>query len=95
MSKPDFENLVRLLKLIGGKFIIVEDGKPTAVLMAYEEFENLAAPAYESELLDRVERVNQEITRAQIRDLREEVIAEWPVSRAGEGEPELTIEPLT
>ena len=86
MDQTDFKNLLRLLKLIGGKFIIVEDGVPKAVLMDFKEFEDLAVPAYAGKLAQKLaaaEEVNQEITRAQLLDLREEVIQE-----------ELTVEPL-
>jgi PHD/YefM family antitoxin component YafN of YafNO toxin-antitoxin module len=86
MKNSDFENLNRLLKLIGGRFIIVEDGKPTVVLMSYQEFENLAAPIYEQRLVSRVDDINKEITQAQLLDLREEVMVDLP--------EEIRIEPL-
>ncbi|MDP3741613.1 MAG: hypothetical protein Q8R08_04820 [bacterium] len=98
MDTENLENLLRLIKLIGGKFIIVEDGKPSAVIMDYHEFEDLASPVYEGKLLDRIEKVNEELTDAQLRDLREEVIAPWPASLADEEaenlDPEIRIEPL-
>ena len=95
MTQPDLENLMRLAKLIGGKFIIVEDGKPAAVLMAYQEFENLAAGEYEIQLLNKVERINAEITDAQLRDLREEVIAPIPGSLEDEADEwEESTEPI-
>lgn len=86
MAQIDFENLFRLLKLIGGKFVIVEDGRPTAVLMDYQEFENLAAPVYEQKLVSKAEEINKEITQAQLQDLREEVMVDLP--------EEIRIEPL-
>ena len=105
MSQVDLKDLFRLLKLIGGKFVIVEEGKPVAVLMDYKEFENLAAPVYEKKLIEKVEKINEEITEAQLRDLREEVITDWPLAPSrepfstaqetlGSSDPELRIEPL-
>ncbi len=89
MHKSSFEDLIRLLKLIGGKFIIVEDGQPRAVLMSYEEFQDLALPYYAGKAasdLQKTEEVNRRITSAQLLDLREEVITDLP--------PEIKIEPL-
>lgn len=89
MKEDEFKNLLRLLKLIGGKFIIVEDGKPEVVLMSYEEFQDLAVPVYAGKLAERItqaETINEQITTAQLLDLREEVIAELP--------EEIRIEPL-
>lgn len=92
MHKSYFEDLFRLLKLIGGKFIIVEDGKPRAVLMDFKEFEELAVPQVAGELVGRIkeiEEVNRQITTAQLLDLREEVIAEEL-----DTEEKIRIEPL-
>jgi len=89
MDKENLANLLRILKLIGGKFIIVEDEVPRYVLMGYDEFQELAAPAVEEKLakrLKQIEAVNQQITHAQLLDLREEVIVEAP--------QEIRIEPL-
>lgn len=80
------QDLLRLLKLVGGKFIIVEDGQIKAVLMDYKEFEELAVPHYAGKIAQRLaatEEINREITRAQLEDLREEVIQE-----------EIRVEPL-
>ncbi|MBI4050442.1 MAG: hypothetical protein HY396_00480 [Candidatus Doudnabacteria bacterium] len=87
-NQSDFENLLRLVKLIGGKFVIVEDGEPKAVLMSYEEFEDFAAPRISEKLAEKVERINRQITTAQLEDLREEVIADLPTLE------KITIEPL-
>ena len=73
------DNILRILKLIGGKFIFMEDGKPKAVLMDYEEFEKLVEPLVTQKLVDKfekIEAVNREITKAQMIDLRDEVIEE-------------------
>ena len=90
MDESKLNNLFRLLKLIGGKFIIVEDGKPRVVLMSYEEFSELALPGAArkvAEAASRIEEVNRQITTAQLLDLREEVIAPEP--------EDITIEPLS
>jgi hypothetical protein len=90
MDKETLENLLRLVKLIGGKFIIVEGGKPRAVLMSYEEFQDLVIPGIAKNLAEKladVEKINEAVTRAQLLDLREEVIVESP--------EEIRIEPLT
>lgn len=73
------DNILRILKLIGGKFIFFEDGKPTAVLMDYAEFEKLVEPAVIQKLVNKfahVEAVNKEITKAQLQDLRDEMMEE-------------------
>lgn len=79
MRQDSFDELFALLKLVGGKFIIVEEGRPRAVLLSYDEFKELAAPAYEARLVKKLndaEIANREIMQAQLQDLREEVIAE-------------------
>lgn len=79
MKKEEFDNLLRLLKLIGGKFIIVEDGQPKAVLLSYEEFQELVVPRLTEKLLEKaekIEKINQEITQAQLADLLDEVTIE-------------------
>lgn len=98
MQAKDFSNLLGLVKLIGGKYIIVEDGKPVAVLMDYKEFDNLVAPTVTAELAKRASRlgrleedINQKITQAQISDLREEVISPDFVPEVPD---EIRIEPL-
>lgn len=68
------------------------------MLMSYQEFETLALPFYAGKIAERISKteiVNQEITQAQLQDLREEVIAEMPDPEARLAiEPELRIEPL-
>lgn len=75
----ELKNLVNILKF-GGRFIIVDhDGNPKAVLMSYEEFEELMVDKVAGRLaadLKRVEQINAEITRAQLTDLRAEVLRE-------------------
>jgi len=63
--------------MIGGRFIIIDDsGNPKAVLMDYKEFENLMVEKVAGDLarnLAEVQEINQEITRAQMDDLKIEV----------------------
>ena len=87
MNEPYLDNLFRILKLTGGKYIIVEDGVPKAVLMDYDEFQKLAMPQATEKI---AERINEVITRAQLLDLREEVV----VPDAPEAEKNITIELL-
>lgn len=82
-------NLISLLKLVGGKFIIVEDGVPKAVLMDYDEFQRLAAPRATEKIADRI---NEVITKAQLLDLREEVMVDDIPLKDESGE--IRIEPL-
>ncbi len=88
------KNLVNILKF-GGRFIITdENGDPKAVLISYHEFEDLMTERVAGDLaakLDAVEKVNAEITRAQVQDLRAEVMREDFV---GNGRSDLTIEPI-
>jgi len=38
MTDNSFEKIKKLMKIIGGKVIIVEDGKPTAVIINVDEY---------------------------------------------------------
>lgn len=89
MEYDELKNLAQIAKLIGGKFIIVEDGKPQFVLMSYEEFQELVIPQATRKLMEKVgeiEKINEAVTKAQLLDLREEVIVETP--------EEIRVEPL-
>lgn len=82
-----------MLNLVGGKFIIVEDGKPKAVLMSYEEFSDLAVPEVARRLtrvLSEAEEINKEVTKAQLVDWQDET----PQSLETAGPEEIKIEPL-
>ena len=90
----ELKNLVNILKF-GGRFIITDhEGNPKAVLMDYKEFEDLMVDKVAGELaqkLNNIEKVNREITQAQVADLREEVVREDFVSSDS---VDLTIEPI-
>lgn len=91
MDHSHFNRLMQLLRLTGGKYIIVEDGEPRAVLLSYAEYEELALPHYAGQIAQKlsedIEKVNEAVTKSQLFDLREEVIVETP--------PEIRIEPLS
>ena len=75
----ELKNLVNILKF-GGRFIITdENGNPKAVLMSYGEYEELMTEKIAGKIVEDlrvVEEINAEITRAQLADLREEVMRE-------------------
>ncbi len=89
MRHGELKDLLRLLEVLGGKFVIVEEGKPVAVLLSFKEFENLAAAGLTQELalrLKKIEEINDLVTRAQLLDLPEEKEPQQP--------EEIRIEPL-
>ena len=91
MNHDQLKNLLRIQKFVGGKFIIVEDGEPKAVLMDYHEFEDLVTPRVVDELknrLNRIDDVNREITQVQLEE--DGVNEEEEIDQA----PEIRIEPL-
>lgn len=102
MKRADLNNLLRILKLVGGKFVIVEDGVPQAVLMDYKDFEELTAPGIARELVNRfsaIDNVNMQVTKAQLQDLRDEVIQPEIDDLAENFETstddEITVEPIS
>lgn len=89
MDQDKLADILRILKLIGGKFIIVEEGEPKVVLMDYQEFQNLAVPSIAGKLAERIseiEDINKQITKAQL-TADEGLLAENTVD-------EVRIEPL-
>ena len=63
MTEDGFEQVKRLMKSIGGKAIIVEDGKPAFVIVSADEYlgleETKGAAKSETEL---IEKINKDIT---------------------------------
>lgn len=105
MDQKYIENLYHMLKLTGGKYVIVEDGEPKAVLMDYKEFEDLMLPTASDKLIDqlsKIEMINKQISRAQMDDLRDEVVVsddEFSLNTQNSDESdseddELVLEPL-
>ena len=77
MNDNKFAEIYRIQKLIGGKFVFIEDGEPKAVLLDYKEFQDLAVPSIAGKLAERIseiEDVNRQITKAQLKDMREEIV---------------------
>lgn len=65
MTDNNFDKIKKLIKIIGGKVIIIEDGKPTMVIINVDEYfglENksglLKSNSFETEL---TEKINKEI----------------------------------
>ena len=87
----ELKKITDILKLVGGKFLIVdENGDPKAVLMAYQDFEDMVSPKIEEKL---VERVNKIITQTQLTDAAADMIEEVMVNPLDQTD-EITIEPL-
>ena len=76
MTESSFDKIKKLIKVVGGKVIIVEDGKPTMVIInidEYIDFEDVKNSNVESskkeitneinkvEKIEKVERVNKDI----------------------------------
>lgn len=63
MTTDSFEQVKRLMKIVGGKAIIVEDGKPSFVVINADEYLELESPKIpvgsEAEL---IEKINKDIT---------------------------------
>jgi PHD/YefM family antitoxin component YafN of YafNO toxin-antitoxin module len=63
MTEDSFEQVKKLMKIIGGKALIVEDGKPSFVVInvdEYTDFEDIVNSAgSETEL---IEKINKDIT---------------------------------
>ena len=63
MTTDSFEQVKRLMKIVGGKAIIVEDGKPSFVVINADEYLELDSPKVpvgsETEL---IEKINKDIT---------------------------------
>ncbi|OGE76727.1 MAG: hypothetical protein A3C85_02870 [Candidatus Doudnabacteria bacterium RIFCSPHIGHO2_02_FULL_48_21] len=101
MNDGQLKNLIQIAKLTGGKYIFFEDGKPAAVLMGYGDFEDLMVEKLAGKMavdLKRVEAVNEQITRAQVEDLREQVMKEdfmiTPQTSTFAGNPDIRVEPI-
>jgi len=66
MAENSLNEIKKLMKIIGGKVIIVEDGKPTMVIINIDEyirFEKKDSPKETGDLSDKnlVERINKNI----------------------------------
>lgn len=63
MTTDGFEQVKHLMKILGGKAIIIEDGKPSFVIMSIDEYPGFGsaegAVGSETEL---IEKINKDIT---------------------------------
>ena len=48
----DFNEIKDIIQINGGKFIIVENGKPTMVIMSFDDFKQNLRKPYQSSLQD-------------------------------------------
>ena len=68
MTESSFDKIKKLIKVVGGKVIIVEDGKPTMVIINIDEYvdfkdtrDNAIKNPPKKELFEKVDRVNKDI----------------------------------
>ncbi len=65
MTENSFEQIKRMMKIIGGKAIIVEDGKPSFVIINTDEylaFDSIANSTEVESETDLIEKINKDIT---------------------------------
>lgn len=96
-KKYDLNNLLHMLKLVGGTYVIVEDGNPRAVLMEYGKFEELVTPHAIDKIANQVseiEKINKQITSAQQDELPDELLFEEIDDTRGTNEDDLHVEPI-
>jgi len=68
MTESSFDKIKKLIRVVGGKVIIVEDGKPTMVIINIDEYvdfkdaeDSVVKDPIKKELPEKVERVNKDI----------------------------------
>ena len=68
MTESSFDKIKKLIKVIGGKVIIVEDGKPTMVIINVDEYVdfkktkgNIIENPPEKEIVEKVDSTNKDI----------------------------------
>lgn len=62
MTQDDFQELLKLCKEIGGRYIFVEDGRPSFVLMNIEEFKKIFSKKVRNLSKEElIEKINKEI----------------------------------
>jgi len=83
-----WQDLKDILKKIGGRFIIVEDGKPRYVILSFQEFKNLISKISQNSD-EGFKKVNEEFS-----DLRQQGAKEMPKSTEVVEEEEPTIEDI-
>ena len=68
MTESSFDEIKKLIKVVGGKVIIVEDGKPTMVVINIDEYvdfkntkNNIIKNSPEKEIIEKVDMTNKDI----------------------------------
>jgi len=57
MTENSFDKIKKLIKVVGGKVIVVEDGKPTMVIINIDEYVDFKDT--KDNVVEKVERVNK------------------------------------
>ncbi len=63
LNPKEFPAILKLLKTTGGKYVIVEDGKPSFVMMSMDEYNKLFKGRKTSESSERnlIDKINKDI----------------------------------
>jgi PHD/YefM family antitoxin component YafN of YafNO toxin-antitoxin module len=68
MTESSFDKIKKLIKVVGGKVIIVEDGKPTMVIINIDEYvdfekteNDVINNPREKEIVGKVDKINKDI----------------------------------
>ena len=68
MTESSFDKIKKLIKVVGGKVIIVEDGKPTMVIINIDEYvdfkntkDNIIKNPPEKKIVEKVDSTNKDI----------------------------------
>lgn len=68
MTENSFDKIKKLIKVVGGKVIIVEDGKPTMVIINIDEYvdfkntkDSIIKNPPEKEIVEKVDSTNKDI----------------------------------
>ena len=68
MTESSFDKIKKLIKVVGGKVIIVEDGKPTMVIINIDEYvdfkntkDSIIKNPLEKEIVEKVDNTNKDI----------------------------------
>ena len=68
MTESSFDKIKKLIKIVGGKVIIVEDGKPTMVVINIDEYvdfkdteDNIINNFNKKETVEKVDKANKDI----------------------------------
>ena len=88
------KDIKNILKRIGGRFIIVEDGKPSYVILSFQEFKNLISKISQNPDEEMLENKDSCGVNEKFSDLRQQGAEEMPKSTEVVEEEEPTIEDI-